>query len=216
MLDLGEDYTITSLDGEEFTGKISLKSKTNSTYMMEEQEYAFTGVATFPDLESQTYLRGCYFRRQIDPNEIYILRSTIPEATNEKIAYISVLKCNETVSLANLEKQMDEKFDEVTTPVVFAKDVYVYFDTTLQKQRRSSDGNFEQTLYYMQMPAHFGLSEDQVVLRKTFKWNPETSKNEIVDARYRVESVTLSMTTIDEDGTVHGICDVQMSLDTRG
>lgn len=210
-----EEYILIQLNGEEWIGRISLEAKTSSTYMMEEREYLQKGTATFPDIDAQTTFRGCYFHRAINPHRTYILVSTIPEPTDGRIGDVFAVECNETVTLAYLEEQVNEKFDRITVPVPFAEDVQVYFDTTLQKQRRSSDGNFEQTLYYMQMPAHYGLSEDQVVLRKSFKWNDELKKNELVDTRYRVESVTLSMTTTDDEGNVYGIMDVQMSMDTR-
>lgn len=210
-----EDYVLTQLNGEEWIGRISLEAKTSSTYMMEEREYLQKGTATFPDIESQTTFRGCYFHRTINPERTYILVSTIPEPTDERVGDVFAVECNEIVKLAYLEEQENEKGDRETIPIVFAEDVQVYADTTLQKQRRSSDGNFEQTLYYMQMPAHYGLSNDQVVLRKSFKWNDKLKKNELVDTRYRVESVTPSMITTDEEGNVYGIMDVQMSMDTR-
>lgn len=210
-----EDYVLTQLNGEEWVGRISLEAKTSSTYMMEEREYLQKGTATFPDIDAQTTFRGCYFHRAINPHRTYILVSTIPEPTDGRIGDVFAVECNETVKLAYLEEQINEKHDTITVPVPFAEDVQVYFDTTLQKQRRSSDGNFEQTLYYMQIPARYGLSEDQVVLRKSFVWNNELKKNELVDTRYRVESVTLSMTTTDNEGNIYGIMDVQMSIDTR-
>lgn len=215
LMDIGEDYTINLLDGTQFTGKISLEPQRYSK-MLEEREYLMQGAATFPDIEAQEKFRGCYFTRNINHPNTYIMVSVIPEPTDQRIGYIYVVECNETVSLANLEKTMDEKFDEITTPVVFAENVKVYFDTTLQRQRKSSDGNFDVTSYYMQMPAHYGLSEDQVVLRKGFEWDEKQQKNILVDRRYRVESVTLSMADQDADGNIYGICDVQMSLDTRG
>lgn len=214
--DIGENYILHKLDGEDYYGKLSLEAKTSSTYMLEEREYLAIGAATFPDIESQTTFRGCYFEREINPNRTYILTSTIPEPTEPRVGYVYTIECNETVTLAYLENATDEYNNRITVPVPFAENVQVYFDTTLQKQRRSSDGNFEQTLYYMQMPAHYGLSEDQVVLRKSFQWNNETKQNEIVMTRYRVESVTLSMATTDDEGNIYGICDVQMSKDTRG
>lgn len=214
MMDMGEDYTIIGLDGEEFTGKISLVSQRYSR-LLEEREYLLQGVATFPDMESQEKYRGCYFTRNIDAPNTYIMVSVIPEPTEPRIGYIYCVECNDTVTLANLEKQRNEKGDTITVPVPFAENINVYIDTTLQKQRKSSDGNFENTIYYMQVPAHYGLSEDQVVLRKTFVWDSEEKKNVLKDKRYRVESVTLSMTRVGEDGNIYGIMDVQMSVDTR-
>lgn len=215
MMRQGEDYTLYKQNGEEWHGKISLEEKTSSTYMMEEREYAMMGEATFPDIESQTTFRGCYFRREINPNKLYILTSTIPETTNEKIGYIFCVECNETVSLAYLETQTDNKFNKITVPVPFAENINVYFDTTLQKQRRGADGNYVNTLYYMQIPAHYGLSIDQVVLRKGFVWDDKLKKNILKDVPYRVESITLSMATTDDEGNIYGIMDVQMSIDTR-
>lgn len=214
LQDIGEDYTITSLDGEEFTGKISLAAQRYSR-VLEEKEFLLQGAATFPEREMQQKFRGCYFTRNIDSPNTYILVSVIPEPTDGRIGYVYCVKCNETVTLANLETQMDEKFDEITTPIPFAEDVQVYFDTTLQKQRKSADGNFDVTSYYMQIPAHYTLSEDQVVLRKSFKWDNELKKNVLVNKRYRVESVTLSMAEEGEDGNIYGILDVQLSVDTR-
>lgn len=215
LMDLGEDYTLETQDGKIHTGKISLKAKTSSSYILAEREYLLLGTMTFPDIESHTTFRGCYLKRAIDPSKDYILISTISEPTEPRLADVYVIQCNEVVSLANLEKQKDEKFNDITVPVVFEENVKVYFDSTLQKQRRSSDGNFDQTLYYMQMPAHYGLSQDQVVLRKMFQWDKKKKKNVLKTTRFRVESVELSLMTTDEEGNIYGICDVQISLDTR-
>lgn len=216
MQELGEDYTVEMPNGEEWTGKIAIEAKTTSTKLMEEREYLMKGTATFPDIEAQTTFRGCYFHRNINPQKTYLMVSTMPEQTCERVGYVFATECNEIVDLAYLETREDDKFNKITVPVIYKENVRVYFDTTLQKQRRSSDGNLDSTLYYMQMPARFGISEDLVVLRKTYKWNAKTLQNEIVKTRYRVEAVTLSMATIDEDNTVNGIVDVQLSVDLRG
>lgn len=216
MQELGEDYTVETPSGEEWTGKIAIEAKTTSTKLMEEREYLMKGTATFPDIEAQTTFRGCYFHRNINPQKTYLMVSTMPEQTCEKVGYVFATECNDVVDLAYLETREDDKFNKITVPVIYKENVRVYFDTTLQKQRRSSDGNLDSTLYYMQMPARFGISEDLVVLRKTYKWNAKTLQNEIVKTRYRVEAVTLSMATIDEDNTVNGIVDVQLSVDLRG
>lgn len=216
MQELGEDYTVETPNGEEWTGKIAIEAKTTSTKLMEEREYLMKGTATFPNIEAQTTFRGCYFHRNINPQKTYLMVSTMPEQTCEKVGYVFATECNDVVDLAYLETREDDKFNKITVPVVYKENVRVYFDTTLQKQRRSSDGNVDSTLYYMQMPARFGISEDLVVLRKTYKWNSKTLQNEIVKTRYRVEAVTLSMATIDEEDTVNGIVDVQLSVDLRG
>lgn len=215
MMNLGEDYTLTKIDGEEYTGKISLIANTKSSYMLSEREYLLSGEATFPDIESQTTFRGCYFKRAINPEKTYIMVSTIPEQTNEKLASVYVVQCNEKVDLAYLEETQDEKFDTVTVPVKYAENVDVFFDSTLQKQKQNTDGNFDAMMYFMQMPARYTLCPDQVVIRKAFKFNEKTKQNEIAEVRYRVQSIDLSMTTVDENGQIYGIMDVQMSLDMR-
>lgn len=215
LQDIGEDYRVELPDGEEWFGKLSLVAKTTSTKSDSEREYLMKGSATFPDIKSQTNFRGCYFHREINPEVTYLLLSTMPEPTDERVGDIFATVCNDTVSLAYLEKRTDEKHNTVKVAVPYAENVRCFWDSTLQKQRRSTDGNFEATLYFMQMPARYGISEDLVVLRKDFKWNEKEKKNEIVDVRYRVESVDLSMATIAEDGTVYGTADVQLSKDTR-
>lgn len=210
-----EEYTLTQLNGEKWVGKISLKVQRYSR-VLEEKEYLLQGAATFPNIEAQETFRGCYFKKESDLMNTYILTAIVPEPTDDRIGYVYCVECNETVILANLESHMDERGDKITEPVPFAEDVKVYFDTTLQKQQSSSDGNFDVTSYYMQMPAHYGISEDQVVLRKAFKWDNDLKKNVLAWKRYRVESVTLSTAREGENGKIYGIVDVQMSVDTRG
>lgn len=215
MQDLGEDYTITALDDSQWTGKLSLEIKTTSTYMLSEREYLYSGTATFPDRESQTTFKGCYFNRQTNPDKTYLMVSTIPEPTDDRLADVYVVQCNATVDVGYLVAGTDEKGNRVQKVETFASDVLVFFDSTLQKQRRSSDGNFEQTLYYMQIPARYGVAPEQVVIRKLSKYNAKTGQVELTDTRFRVESVDHSLMVTDEDGNIYGVCDVQMSVDTR-
>lgn len=214
MLDMGENYTLTTPDGEEYTGKISLIAKTASTYMLAEREYLMTGAATFPSMEAQTTFRGCYFHRQINPERTYIMASVIPKDTTELVADVYAVECNTAVSLAYC-REKTENYNTFTVPEVYEENVLVYWDSTLQKQRRSSDGNFDQTLYYMQIPARYSLAQDEIVLRKMYQFNEQTEKNEWTDVRFRVESVDSAMIKADNEGNIYGIMDVQMSLDTR-
>lgn len=214
--DMSENYTLTKNNGEEYTGKISIIAKTASTYMMGEREYLMTGIAEFPDIQSQRTFRGCYFHRECAPNRTYIMVSTIPKDTTKYIAEVYAIGCNAFVSLAYMKKSKNEKGDTVTIPDIYAKDVEVYMDSTLQKQRRSSDGNFDQTLYYMQIPAKYSVAQDEIVLYKMPRVNEKTKTHEWVDTRFRVEAVDTSMSYIDDNGEVHGILDVQLTIDTRG
>lgn len=216
MLRMGENYFLETKDGEEYVGKISIVAKTASSYMMAEREYLFNGTATFPNVEAQMDFRGCYFTRQINPNMTYILVSTIPKDTTEYVAEIYAIGCNATVSLAYEKEVTTDRGNRKTIPEIYAEDVAVYWDSTLQKQRRSSDGNFDQSLYYMQIPAKFNLAQDEIVIRKMPQYNMETKQNEWVDTRFRVESIDVAMISPFIDGAASGILDVQLSLDTRG
>lgn len=214
MQDQGEDYTVTLQDGSKWTGKLSLAIKTTSTYMLSEREYLYSGSATFPDRAAQTTFKGCYFNRQTNPDKTYLLVSTIPEPTDDRLADVYVVQCNETVDLAHIVETTNEKNDRIKVPKVYASGVQAFFDSTLQKQRRSADGNFEQTLYYMQIPARYGVAPDNVIIRQLPEYDPATDKVKIATEYYRVESVDHSLTVI-EGEEIYGICDVQMSLDTR-
>lgn len=216
VLDMGENYYLETKDGEEYVGKISIVAKTASSYMMAEREYLFNGVATFPSAEAQMDFRGCYFYRDINPNMNYILVSTIPKDTTEYVAEIYAIGCNANVSIAYAKEVTTDRGNRKTIPEVYAENVPVYWDSTLQKQRRSSDGNFDQSLYYMQIPEHFGLAQDEIVIRKMPQYNEKSKQNEWVDVRFRVEAIDVAMITPYIDGSVSGILDVQMSLDTRG
>lgn len=214
--DIAENYTLVQNSGEEWTGKISIVAKTASTYMLGEREYLMNGVATFPDVQSQRTFRGCYFTRDTNPDFTYIMVSTVPKDTTPLVAEIYAIGCNATVSLAIPKKKKNEKGDTVIVAEIYAEDVKVYADSTLQKQRRSSDGNFDQTLYYMQIPAKYGLTQDDIVIRKVPRYNEATQTHEWIETRFRVEAVDTSMSGTDAEGNVYGILDVQMTIDTRG
>lgn len=216
LLGMGENYTLTQTNGEPYTGKISIVAKTASSYMMGEREYLMNGVATFPSVEAQRTFRGCYFAREIAPDRTYIMVSTVPKDTTPYVAEIYAIGCNATVSLAYFRQSKNEKGDLVVKPEVYAENVEVYIDSTLQKQRRSSDGNFDQTLYYMQIPAKYSVAQDEVVLYKMPRYNEKTKQHEWITTNFRVEAVDTSMSSIDADGNVYGILDVQMTIDTRG
>ncbi len=216
VVDMSENYTLAKNDGSLYTGKISIVAKTASTYMLAEREYLMNGIATFPDIQSQRTFRGCYFERETVPGRTYIMVSTIPKDTTPYVAEVYAIGCNSTVSLANFTEVRNEKHDIVTVPEIYAKDVQVYMDSTLQKQRRSSDGNFDQTLYYMQIPAKYTVAPDGIVLYRMPKYNEKTNQNEWIETSFRVEAVDTSMSSIDDDGNVYGILDVQMTIDTRG
>lgn len=215
MWNMAENYTLQQLDGEEYQGKISLVAKTASTYMLGEREYLMTGTATFPDIEAQKTFRGCYFHRQTNPDKTYMLSSVIAKDTTPYVADVYAMECNANISLGYLTEELDKKGDRVKTLHLLHEDIPVYWDSTLQKQKRSSDGNYDQTIYFVQIPARYGVSQEQVITHKQLEFNEKTKLNEIVDVRYRVESVDTSLAVIDETG-VYGIYDVQLSLDTRG
>lgn len=216
LMDIAENYTLTQNDGTEWSGKISIVAKTASTYMIAEREYLMNGVATFPDIQSQRTFRGCYFTREANPDFTYILVSTVPKDTTPLVAEVYAIGCNATVSLAIPKKKKNEKGDIEIVPEVYAEDVKVYADSTLQKQRRSSDGNFDQTLYYMQIPAKYGVTQDDMVLKKIPRYNEATQTHEWIETKFRVEAVDTSMSGTDAEGNVYGILDVQMTIDTRG
>lgn len=215
VLDLGEDYILTKYNGEEYKGKMSVISKSSSNYTMRERESFINGVATFPDIKSQSSFSGCYFIRETNPFETYILVSATTKDTTPYVAEVYAVECNAFVSLGYLTETVNEKMDRIFETFIYENDVKVYWDSSLQKQRRSTDGNFDQTLYYMKIPAKFGLSQDHVVIRKTFQKNQKTGLNEWIDVRFRVEAVDLARMNIDDDENTYGVLDVQMSLDTR-
>lgn len=218
MYDMAEDYVLTTPDGEEHQGKVSLVAKTASTYMLAEREFLHTGAMTFPSMEAQTLFRGCYFHRAINPNRIYMLASTIPKDTTPLVADIFAVECNAKVDLAYLVEKTDRKGDLISTPIVFEENVPVYWDSTLQKQQQSSDGNVDQTRFFIQIPARYGIGQDEIVIRKQIQYNQKINMNEIIETRFRVQSVDMSLFGIyqseDKEDTVYGICDVQLSLDT--
>lgn len=209
MENLGDDYTITKYDGSEYTGKIALVANSSNPYK-------FSGEATFPDVESQTFFLGCYFKKTSDPAKTYLLTSSVPEHTNELLGEVTAVKCNENVDLAYLTETTDENFNTVTVPVIMFENVPAFVDSTLKQLQKNSDGSFEKTSFTMQIPAKYGISPDQVVLRNSYKFNEKTERNELVKTRYRVESIDMSDSFVTENEEILGIMSVQFSLDTRG
>ena len=67
----------------------------------------------------------------------------------------------------------------------------------------------------MQIPARYGVAPDHCVIRSLPQFNEKTNEVEMVETKFRVESVDNSLTDVDEFGNIYGIVDVQMSIDTR-
>lgn len=215
MLDMGEKYVLTKMDGEEYIGNLAMIAKTTSTYMLAERERLMSGTATFPDITAQTTFRGCYFYREANPEKTYIMVSTIPKDTTPLVADIYAIDCNTIVSLAYLVRTTDQRSNTIFVPEIYAEDVKVYMDSTVQKQKYSSDGNLDQTRIFIQIPARYGVTQDSIIIHKEPQFSTETKQVEIMETRYRVESIDVSMCQIIDD-KIYGIFDVQLSLDTRG
>lgn len=209
LLDIGEDYALTTVDNKVYTGKISVKTGSESPYFL-------SGTATFPDVNSQTTFMGCYFKTIVDQSRTYMMLSSVPEPTNGKVGTVEVAQCNEIVDLAYLTEGFDDKYNQVTIAKVYQSDVPVYWESTLSKTRQNSSGNYENTTFFAEIPARYAIAVDQVILRNTVRFDEDTEKNLIEKIRYRVDSIDLSKTFYDGDGNIYGVIDVQLSIDTRG
>jgi len=180
-------------------------------------------------------VEGAYIVRDIDPDNKYLILAKIVEPTFPKhLMDIYCTKTTDVVSLKrksvssnaedeepetppeNIEfsgwgAEVDDKNDGVwwgkeETYVDFATNVYACFNITPKMSRITTDGKFDQSLCTMIIPARYGLSKGDRVVKKGFVGGALT------DITYEVEGIETSLIETNPAGDVYGIAQYALRL----
>lgn len=203
IVDMGEEITFLTKPEIKQFASIAPHRTTNTT----DGSYWYTGAMTFDSVEQQNSLIGEYFTRQTNPVPKNILTAVMPENTTDKMATVYSVECNETIDVfSHFEGtgEYNEYGEEIEEPVYLARNVDCYMTVTLSKLEDTVPGKLVKTISTFILPAKITLSENNIIFKKDFVFNPKTNKNEYTDVKYTIESIDTSMMDV-VDGKFVGV-----------
>lgn len=180
-------------------------------------------------------VEGAYIVRDIDPDNKYLILAKIVEPTFSKhLMDIYCTKSTDVVSLKRKSVSDDAEDEEPETPPEdiefsgwgaevdgendgvcwgkeetyddFATNVYACFNIAPKTSRITIDGKFDQSLCTMIIPARYGLSKGDRVVKKGFVGGVLT------DITYEVEGIETSLIETNPAGDVYGIAQYALRL----
>lgn len=201
----GEDFYDTVVDmGEEIEfltdpvikqyASITAYRATGTTNMTD-GAYQYRGVMTFDNVEQQNELLGEYFKRQTNKVPVYMLTSTLPENTTPLIATCYCVECNDKIDIiTHYEKGKPDEFGvQEMIPVYLAKDVDCYITVTQRQLAEAQAGSIVSTVTNILLPAHYLLSQNNIVVKKVPVYDDSINQNVLKDVEYRVDSIDTSL-----------------------
>lgn len=181
--------------------KASLKSSTSAVYNLANRAYYIEGQAF-----KGNYRVGDYFRRECEPDCIYMAATIVSEPLATDLVYLYAMMCNATITLMRYKgRENDENGDIKDVFEEAYTDIPVYRDFTTRSGKQTNDGLIDQAIYTLIIPHRYMLSEKDRVIMKT------NSGGEYVPKVYYVENIGNAVA--EDDGC--GIDTAQLSLDTR-
>lgn len=192
VVDMGEEITFLTNPTIKQFASITPHRTTNKT----DGSYWYTGAMTFDGIDQQNSLIGEYFIRQTNPIPKNILIKAMPENTTPNMATVYSIECNEKIDIiSHYEKtgQLNEYGEEIESPVYLAKDVDTYMTMSFAKLEDSTPGRIVKTVTNFTLPAKFTLSEQNIILKKTFVFDQKEKANKYEFVKYKIESIDTSM-----------------------
>lgn len=227
---LGEAVTI-----EQKIGNVALTRRakmgaitaTRRTFNLVDRAYLLTGSLALDIATDSFVVEGAYIVRDIDPDNKYLILAKIVEPTFSKhLMDIYCTKSTDVVSLKRKSVSDDAEDEEPETPWGaevdgendgvwwgkeetyddFATNVYACFNIAPKTSRITIDGKFDQSLCTMIIPARYGLSRGDRVVKKGFVGGVLT------DITYEVEGIETSLIETNPAGDVYGIAQYALRL----
>lgn len=183
----GESLHLLLNDGVRLPFKASLVESTKASNSLNNRANGIQGQSFNRTTDaSETPIRsGMYFERECDPDNAYLIISSIPEPKYPRLMFLYALRCNERVTLFRDEKRVDPDDETLTVDVKneYAKDILVNKNITSKKLYDNEQGAIDQTSFYIYCPSCYGA---QVLDKVRFR-----------NGVYRVESVNDILTDIE-------------------
>lgn len=190
--------------------KASLKHSTKAAYNLAQRQYFFEGYCVSSFADKSPIKGGMYFDRQSIPNKKYMVVSIGNEYTSNDLSYLYCCETNDKVTLQN-PIHIEEDYNTTLAFKTYQKDVFCFWNTTVRNLKQTNDGTLEQTIYTMIIPAKYGISVGDRIVRKGF------SNGKFGDLKCKVDSIDSSLMCIEDEKKVKisGIVYLQLSEDLR-
>lgn len=227
---LGEAVTI-----EQKIGNVALTRRakmgaitaTRTIFNLVDRAYLLRGSLALDIATDSFVVEGAYIVRDIDPDNKYLILAKIVEPTFSKhLMDIYCTKSTDVVSLKRKSVSDDAEDEEPETPwgaevdgendgvwwgkeetySDLATNVYACFNIAPKTSRITIDGKFDQSLCTMIIPARYGLSRGDRVVKKGFVGGVLT------DITYEVEGIETSLIETNPAGDVYGIAQYALRL----
>lgn len=152
-----------------------------------------------------------YFSRESVPNQKYIVVSIGEEYTSNELSYLYACQANDKVTLQNTIHIEDEYANAILSFKTYQKDIPCFWNATVRSLKQTNDGTLEQTMYAMIIPAKYGISVGDRIVKKGF------SNGKFGDLKCKVDSIDTSLMCIEDEKKpiVSGIVYLQLSEDLR-
>lgn len=181
--------------------KASITNSTRATFSLANRMCFFEGLAI------KSAILGEYLTREVDGKR-YMVNTIQPQPRDTSLDYIFIAMCNQIATLARPEGE-DAGSNRVTKWNVYAENVPVFMDTTTRSLKEQNDGLLAQDITIIHIPARFGIRKlDRVYLVKT-----GVALND--SDYFRVDSISDSLTPLDETVDRSGIDVMQLTEDKR-
>lgn len=215
--------------------KMGAITATRTTFNLVDRAYLLRGSLALDIATDPFIVEGAYIVRDIDPDNKYLILAKIVEPTFSKhLMDIYCTKSTDVVSLKRKSVSDDAEDEEPETPPEdiefsgwgaevddendgvwwgkeetyddFATNVYACFNIAPKTSRITTDGKFDQSLCTMIIPARYGLSKGDRVVKKGFVGGVLT------DITYEVEGIETSLIETNPAGDVYGIAQYALRL----
>lgn len=203
--DLGEDITFIDIDGEEVHCKLSSYTKmSTSTTNIASQDYLFTGVMSFPDRLSMETFKGNYFKKDNQPDKIYMLSATNESFVSDNVAPCAYIECNKVISIGYVT-EVTEGFTQVKVLNPIYEDINCYWAETIQTQSDTSVGTSSNDIITIYVPSFYPITTKDFVSVKVFERVGTTAEVNLVDKIYNVEAVNTALIKSIDNSTYYGL-----------
>jgi len=164
--------------GKTYKQRLSRRPATRAAYNPVDREMLFRGNLTLPKNVSYETLRGCYAVMETQPDSICMILSVIPETSiPEGLCVAYICKCNKKIHI--LKPESEERRSEY----YIHDTVMGYAFNATRSDKRTQDGNIENTIYNIYLPAVYKLSPYDRIAYETFV------DGVLGTAKFRIESV---------------------------
>jgi hypothetical protein len=205
---LGEDVSITQTINNVATvinAKMSVVPAARANYNLVDRAFLLSGSLALDIGDNYPAIEGSYITRAIEPNSKYLVYSKAIDAGYS--AYLSDIfcsKCTDIIKIKRKAKTYDSWGNVLETYNDIATNVYACCNTAPRPLKITADGKIDQSLHGMVIPARYGLSKGDRIVKTGFV------NGVLKEMVYEVDSVETSLVEHDSSNNIYGIAQYQI------